>query len=82
MRPLYTSVTMKKMTPSLSETTVTFVDNVFQRRKQSFSVKQTETSCAQYNVWGKYFLMKHQKSVTSVYNALYREKLCNHCIQV
>ena len=26
--------------------------------------------------------MKHQKSVTSVYNALHREKLCNHCIQV
>ena len=31
---------------------------------------------------GKYFLMKHQKSVTSVYSALYREKLCNYCIQV
>ena len=30
-------------------------------------MKQTETSCAQYNVWDKYFLMKHQKSVTSVY---------------
>ena len=29
MQPLYTSVTMKKMTPSLSETTVTSVDNVF-----------------------------------------------------
>ena len=26
-------------------------------------------------------MMKHQKSVTSVYSALYREKLCNHCIQ-
>ena len=78
MQPLYTSVTMKKMTRSLSETTVTSVDNVFEMRKQSFGVKQTETSCEQYNVWDKYFLMKHQKSVTSVYNALYREKLCNH----
>ena len=28
MQPLYTSVMMKKMTPSLSETTVTSVDNV------------------------------------------------------
>ena len=29
MQPLYTSVTMKKLSPSLSETTVTSVDNVF-----------------------------------------------------
>ena len=28
MQPLYTSVTMKKNDPSLSETTVTSVDNV------------------------------------------------------
>ena len=35
-------------------------------------MKQTETGCEKYNVWDKYFLMKHQKSVTSVYNALYR----------
>ena len=59
MQPLYTNVTTKKMTPSLSETTVTSVDNVF-------SVKQTETSCEQYNVRDKYFLMKHQKSVLSL----------------
>ena len=70
MQPLYTSVAMKKLRSSLSEKTVTSVDNVFYRRKRRFSVKQTETGCEQYNVWDKYFLMKHKKSVTSVYKCI------------
>ena len=37
-------------------------------------MKQTETSCEQYNVWDKYFLMKHQKSVTSVYKCIIQGK--------
>ena len=49
MKPLYTSVTMKKLTAS----------------------------------WDKYFLMILKKKAWHVYtNALHREKLCNHCIQL
>ena len=37
------------------------VDNVFKWQKQSFSVKQTETSCAQDNIRDKKILMKQKK---------------------
>ena len=82
MQPLYTSVTMKKNDPF-------FVLNNCNICRQCNLKEKTELQCETdrdelltIKCMGQIFSDEAQKSVTSVYNALYKEKLCNHCIQV
>ena len=94
MKPLYTSVTMKKLTASFDKYFLMILkkkrDNCIQMHYIGKSYVTTVYRCDNRlrravirEYMGQIFSDEAQKkSVTSVYKALYREKLCNHCIQV
>ena len=56
-----TSVTMKKIGPSLVWNNRNICRPCILKEKKGFVAKQTETNCDQSNIWDKYFLMIQQK---------------------
>ena len=94
MKPPYTSVTMKKkLTASWDKYFLMILKNKHDKCIQMHYIGKsyviTVYKCDNRlkravirDYMGQIFSDEAQKSVTSVYNALYREKLCNHCIQV